>query len=47
MSSRGRLFAHYADSATRPIADVFLPEEYGWAEPGEMAEEAELERSVA
>lgn len=47
MSSRGRLFAHYTDGATRPVADVFLPEETQWQEPGGREGEAEMERSVA
>jgi flagellar hook protein FlgE len=44
MSSRGRLFAHYADGVTRPVADVHIPEEDGWAD---MASHADLGRCVA
>ena len=45
MSSRGRLFAHYADGLTRPIADIHIPEERDPA--GQRAKESERARRVA
>lgn len=47
MSPRGRLFAHYADGLTRPIADVHIPDERGEAEPRVWAKENERARRVA
>jgi flagellar hook protein FlgE len=47
MSPRGRLFAHYADGMTRPVADVHFPEEENWADGPAEARETERARRVA
>ncbi len=47
MSSRGRLFAHYADGLTRPIADVHIPDEENETDAPERSTESERARRVA
>ncbi len=47
MSSRGRLFAHYTDGVTRPLADVHLPEDENWADPAYEDDGPERPRRVA
>jgi flagellar hook protein FlgE len=47
MSPRGRLFAHYADGLTRPVADVHFPEEENWADGAGETRETERARRVA
>jgi hypothetical protein len=47
MSSRGRLFAHYADGLTRPIADVHILQDQNAPEAGQRSQESERARRVA
>jgi len=47
MSPRGRLFAHYADGLTRPIADVHIPEAENAPGGGQRAKDSERTRRVA
>jgi hypothetical protein len=47
MSSRGRLFAHYADGLTRPIADVHILPEQEAPDSGKRSQESERARRVA
>jgi flagellar hook protein FlgE len=47
MSSRGRLFAHYTDGLTRPLADVHLPEDENWGDSSSASGGAEFSRRVA
>jgi flagellar hook protein FlgE len=47
MSSRGRLFAHYTDGFSRPVADVHLAEDEVWTGTSEPALKGDLGRRVA
>ena len=47
MSSRGRLFAHYTDGFSRPVADVHLAEDEIWNGTGEPELKPDLGRRVA
>jgi len=47
MSAQGRLFAHYANEFTQPVADVHFAEEENWSELAGLAEGSELARRVA
>jgi flagellar hook protein FlgE len=47
MSPRGRLFAHYADGLTRPVADIHFSEEEKRSDRGGNGRETELARRVA
>jgi flagellar hook protein FlgE len=47
MSPQGRLFAHYADGLTRPIADVHIPAPESRSMPRHRARESERSRQVA
>jgi flagellar hook protein FlgE len=47
LSARGRLFAHYANSATRPLADIHFSGEESWFEPGGDSWRHSADRRVA
>ncbi len=47
MSSRGRLFAHYTDGLSRPVADVHFGEDADWSESAKPALKIDPGRRVA